>query len=105
MRVGNTMDTPPTKVLISVIYVGKWGFIKIMKFEFYLKWIAHGVIVLATLATAFDISPANKVLFLLGSVLWAWIGIRWKQPSLWTLNVFCASMYVVGLLVGVMYGK
>jgi len=69
-----------------------------MKLDFYLKWLATLVIVLATLANAFDVVPLNKVLFLLGCGLWAWVGILWRQPSLWSLNVFCGLVYIVGLL-------
>ena len=56
------------------------------------------VIVLATLANAFDIVPANKILFLVGCVLWTWVGVLWRQPSLWILNLFCGIVYVVGLI-------
>jgi hypothetical protein len=66
--------------------------------EFLLKWAANLVIVAATVTTAFDFTPYNKVLFLLGCVLWAWIGVIWKQPSLWTLNIFCAIIYIIGLI-------
>jgi len=62
-----------------------------------LKWLAHGVIVAATLATAFDFTPANKVLFLMGCALWAWVGVIWRQPSLWSLNVFCSFIYLIGI--------
>jgi len=66
--------------------------------EFILKWLANIVIVLATITNAFDIIPANKVLFLLGCVLWAWVGFVWRQPSLWSLNIFCGLIYIIGLL-------
>lgn len=69
-----------------------------MKLDWYLKWTAMAVIVLATLANAFDIVPANKVLFLAGCVLWTWVGVLWRQPSLWILNLFCGIVYVVGLI-------
>lgn len=69
-----------------------------MKLDFYLKWLATFVIVLATLANAFDVVPLNKILFLLGCGLWAWVGVLWRQPSLWSLNVFCGVVYIVGLL-------
>jgi hypothetical protein len=69
-----------------------------MKLDFYLKWLATFVIVLATLANAFDVVPLNKILFLLGCGLWAWVGVLWRQPSLWGLNVFCGLVYIVGLL-------
>lgn len=69
-----------------------------MKLDFYLKWLATFVIVLATLANAFDVVPLNKVLFLLGCGLWGWVGVLWRQPSLWSLNAFCGLVYIVGLL-------
>jgi hypothetical protein len=69
-----------------------------MKLDLYLKWSATFVIVLATLANAFDIVPLNKMLFLLGCALWTLVGIRWRQPALWSLNLFCGAVYIVGLL-------
>ena len=71
-----------------------------MKFnpEFVIKWAAHLVIVAATVANAFDIAPWNKVLFLLGCGLWAWVGLIWRQPSLWSLNLFCGLIYVAGFM-------
>lgn len=69
-----------------------------MKLDFYLKWLATFVIVLATLANAFDVVPLNKILFLVGCGLWAWVGVLWRQPALWSLNVFCGIVYIVGLL-------
>lgn len=69
-----------------------------MKLDFYLKWLATFVIVLATLANAFDIASLNKILFLIGCALWGWVGILWRQPALWGLNVFCGVVYIVGLL-------
>jgi len=66
--------------------------------DFYVKWAATAVIVLATLSNALDIIPLNKILFLLGCVLWAWGGVLWRQPSLWILNVFCGLLYIIGLI-------
>ena len=66
--------------------------------EFVLKWTAHVVVVAATLSTAFDIIPVNKVLFLIGCVLWTGVGLIWRQPSVWTLNIFCAAIYMIGIL-------
>lgn len=65
--------------------------------DFYVKWAAMLMVVAATLTTAFDINPLNKILFLLGCILWTWVGVLWKQPSLWILNIFCAMVYIVGL--------
>lgn len=66
--------------------------------DFYLKWSATAVIVVATLANAFDINPLNKILFLIGCVLWGWVGVMWRQPALWGLNMFCGLLYLVGFV-------
>jgi hypothetical protein len=66
--------------------------------DFYLKWLAMVVVILATLATAFDVNPINKVLFLAGCMLWTWVGVLWRQPSVWVLNIFCGLVYIAGLL-------
>ena len=66
--------------------------------DFYIKWAATAVIVAATVANAFDIVPLNKFLFLAGCILWTWVGFIWRQPSLWSLNIFCGVLYVIGLL-------
>lgn len=69
------------------------------KFEFALKWSAHIVVVFATIATAFDYSPINKMLFLVGCIMWTSVGLIWRQPSLWTLNAFCGLVYIAGLML------
>lgn len=67
--------------------------------DFYLKWVATIVIVFATITNAFDILPIlNKVLFLIGCGLWGWVGWIWRQPSIWALNAFCGTVYIMGLL-------
>jgi hypothetical protein len=66
--------------------------------EQWLGWSANAVIVIATLANAFDITALNKPLFLLGCFMWATVGYLWQKPSLWTLNLFCAIVYIAGML-------
>jgi len=71
---------------------------QILTAEFILKWSAHLIIVAATIANAFDFLPWNKVLFLLGCMLWTCVGIIWRQPSLWSLNIFCGIIYIMGFI-------
>jgi hypothetical protein len=68
-----------------------------VRYEVVIKWLAHAVIIAATLTTAFDITALNKILFLIGCFLWTWVGLIWKQPSLWTLNIFCGIVYILGI--------
>ena len=62
-----------------------------------LSWVANITVVLATITTALDIIPLNKVLFFFSCVLWTIVGMHWRQPSLWSLNMFCGLVYIVGM--------
>jgi hypothetical protein len=66
--------------------------------EWCLKWGATVCILLATVATSFDFVPLNKWLFLTGSLAWMSVGFIWRQPSLWSLNLFTTVIYVAGFL-------
>jgi hypothetical protein len=50
--------------------------LQVLNKDFLLKWAAHAVIVAATITTALDIIPLNKLLFLTGCILWAWVGVQ-----------------------------
>lgn len=67
------------------------------KFEWWLKWGATAIILIATIATSFDFTPLNKWLFLVGSLCWAWVGILWRQPSLILLNSVTSAIYIAGI--------
>lgn len=67
-----------------------------MKFDQMLGWISMILLVLATACTAFDIIPANKVFYFIGSITWAWVGVLWRQPSLWVLNSILTVIYIIG---------
>lgn len=67
--------------------------------EIGLKWASNLVILIAAIATSFDFVPLNKYLFLLGSLGWMTVGIIWRQPSLWTMNLIVSAIYVVGFYV------
>lgn len=67
--------------------------------EWLLKWTANIVILIAAIATSFDVVPLNKYLFLMGSLCWMLVGFIWRQPSLWTMNLVVSTIYVVGFYV------
>ena len=66
--------------------------------EWILKWTANLVILVAAIATSFDFVPLNKYLFLIGSLAWMAVGILWRQPSLWTMNLVVSGIYILGFL-------
>ena len=63
--------------------------------EFYIKWSATLIIVLATALNAVNIQE-GKYFFFAGNVLWLVIGVMWKQPAVWALNLICGMFYIVG---------
>ena len=67
--------------------------------EIGIKWTSNIVILVAAIATSFDFVPLNKYLFLIGSLGWMTVGIIWRQPSLWTMNLVVSAIYVVGFYV------
>jgi len=65
--------------------------------EFYIKWTATIVIVIATALNAINIQE-GKYFFFTGNLLWLIVGFMWKQPSVWVLNLICGSFYIIGEL-------
>jgi hypothetical protein len=67
-----------------------------MTFDQILGWVSMILLILATGCTAFDVVPANKIFYFIGSITWAWVGFLWRQPSLWALNSILTVIYIVG---------
>jgi hypothetical protein len=71
-----------------------------MKLDIVLKWLATGMLIAgAALTSGSWLYPINVVLFLLGNLFWAWVGIIWKEYSLIVLNVVITIIYVIGLTI------
>ena len=49
--------------------------------------------------TAFDITPLNKLVGILGSIGWFWAGYRMREPSLYLLNALFLVLYLVGFVM------
>ena len=61
-----------------------------------IKWAGTVVTAVGVALTAFDITPLNKLVGLLGSIGWFWAGYRMREPSLYLLNALFLVLYLVG---------
>lgn len=61
-----------------------------------IKWVGSVTTAAGVVLTAFDITPANKIVAIVGSICWFWTGWRMREPSLWTLNGFFILTYLLG---------
>lgn len=59
-------------------------------------WVAMVLVIVATIFNSFGLD--SRLIFLLSTIIWLYVGIIWKQPSLWILNLFCAAIYAIGFL-------
>jgi len=59
-------------------------------------WVAMILVITATLFNSFGLD--SRLLFFLACLMWLYVGIIWKQPSLCILNLFCAAIYMIGFL-------
>lgn len=67
------------------------------KLEFCVKWSATVCALLTVYLTGHDFVPINKYMGVITAVLWLWLGILWKQPSMWILNTIMIALYVSGI--------
>ena len=67
-----------------------------MKADAFIKWAGTITTAAGVVLTAFDITPANKIVAIAGSIGWFWAGWRMREPSLWLLNAFFILIYTVG---------
>lgn len=64
----------------------------------YSKWIGTVLTAVGVALTAFDVTPWNKLVGILGSIGWFWAGWRMREPSLYLLNALFIIIYLLGFL-------
>lgn len=67
--------------------------------DFYVKWSATVFSLVTVYLTSHDFVPLNKYFGLITALLWLWLGILWKQPSMWILNIIMFAMYLSGIIL------
>ena len=66
--------------------------------DFYVKWLATFASLTLVYLTSHDIIPYNKYAGLVAANLWMWLGVLWREPSIWITNAIFAIIYISGLL-------
>lgn len=66
--------------------------------SFYVKWIGTVCALATVYLTSHDIVPLNKYVGTFTAVMWLLLGVLWKQPSMWILNIIMIALYVKGIL-------
>ncbi len=65
---------------------------------FVLKWIASLVQVAGYAATAFEVTPWNVYLFLLGVTGWFAVGVLWNDRAIMLIHVVAFAALIAGLV-------
>ena len=74
--------------------------IKTQGLTWYIKWAATIVIIIAVMCRSVDEIPKiyDQVFSLLGTLLWLWVGLQWKDRALTVLNSVLVFVLAVGVL-------
>ena len=75
-------------------------YIKTLGIVWYVKWIATLVIISAVLCRSVENIPKiyDQSLSLVGTLLWLWVGLQWKDRALTVLNSILVFVLAVGVL-------
>ena len=65
--------------------------------DYYLKWIATGILIIASALNSLGYYPIGPILYLVGGLIWLIVSCMWKEWSLIITNITLASINAVGL--------
>jgi len=65
--------------------------------DYYLKWIATGILIVASALNSLGYYPIGPILYLLGGLTWLIVSCMWKEWSLIITNITLASINAIGL--------
>jgi len=67
------------------------------KLAFAIKWVASIIQILGYTATAFQLTPWNIYLFLVGLVGWFLVGVLWNDRAIILIHLVALGAMLVGL--------
>jgi hypothetical protein len=75
-------------------------YIKTLGIVWYVKWLATLFIISAVLCRSVENIPKiyDQSLSLVGTILWLWVGLQWKDRALTVLNSILVFVLAVGVL-------
>lgn len=65
---------------------------------FILKWVASIIQILGYTATAFQVTPLNMYLFLVGITGWLVVGLLWNDKAIILIHAVALSAMLFGLV-------
>jgi hypothetical protein len=65
--------------------------------DFYVKWSASILSLVHVFLVAHDVSSLYKFTGITVALLWLLLGILWREPSMWILNVTMVGIYITGI--------
>ena len=63
-----------------------------------LKWIATGVLIVGTAVNSLGVYPLGALILILGSFLWLFVSIIWREAALIVTNTVLVSVAAGGLI-------
>lgn len=75
-----------------------WQYSRGGRLDWWIKWIATAASLILVITTSWDITPLNKYFGFLAASLWGYLGLLWREPSMYLVNGLFAALYVTGLI-------
>jgi hypothetical protein len=66
--------------------------------DFYIKWLATLTGLTLVILTSYDITPLNKYFGALTALLWFVVGVLWREPSMYIINIVFMIVYISGII-------
>lgn len=64
-----------------------------------LKWLATSILIIGTGINSLGFYPLGPIVLALGGLIWLWVAIIWREPSLIVTNTVMSLVGVGGLLI------
>tara|TARA_B110000259_G_C13812782_1_gene321404 strand:+ start:383 stop:649 length:267 start_codon:yes stop_codon:yes gene_type:complete len=68
------------------------------KIDFYLKWLATGLLIIGAALNSLNIYPYGPLMNLAGGGVWLIVALMWREAALITTNIVLFGVTVIGLV-------
>lgn len=68
------------------------------KIDFYLKWLATGLLIIGCFFVSINIYPLGPIINLIGGGVWLIVSLMWKEWSLIVTNSVLLGVNALGLI-------
>ena len=75
-----------------------WQYSRGDRLDWWVKWTATAASLVLVVLTSWDITPLNKWFGFLAAGLWGYLGVLWREPSMYSVNGLFAALYIVGIV-------